>query len=92
MKSALWVTRCAHSQLTFFRWVPPFQGGASLLQRVFNQTSITVSNMLGPIEPVSLAGNPITVIAPTAPPVPHVSSTSKGIAVGTDQQTVLMGT
>lgn len=58
-------------------------GASFLLGRLTSQTTMSVSNMLGPVESVSLGGNPITAITPTAPPPNHVSS-KQAVAVCLD--------
>lgn len=50
------------------------KGASFLLGRLTSQTTMSVSNMLGPVEGVSLGGVPITAITPTVPPPNHVSA------------------
>ncbi|KAK4339396.1 hypothetical protein RND71_040858 [Anisodus tanguticus] len=41
------------------------QGATTLAERVLSQTTLIFSNVAGPLEEVSLAGNPMAFLAPT---------------------------
>jgi hypothetical protein len=61
-----------------------------LTRRVVLQTTLTISNMPGPIEPVTFSGNPIVLMFPTVTRIPQVNVQSIIPRTGSEYRTSLM--